>query len=242
MKEMIRRSLRQKFGSIGIVIALAVLSVLTAGEIAAIGRAEMLESGGFFALLALAAASVSKDASSGALQMILARPIRRVDYLFGRYCGILLAYAVYLVSTAALALLLSPLLGQVLGAENAGKLSPADLVRGAAGSLLSAALFAAVLLFFSTFLRGYGDVLAYFLLSLLLTAPGALSRPLAMPWLSKLGVTARENLLPRVSWEEVLRGRNVFSPATGEFVLAVTAYLTFAAWIFSRREFSYGQD
>lgn len=242
MKEMIRRYLRQKFGSIGIVIALAVFALLSAAQAAATGRAEALESGGFFALLALAAASVSKDASSGALQMILARPIRRVDYLFGRYCGILLGYAAYLAATAGLALLLSPLLGKLLDAENAGRLSPGNLVRGAAGSLLSSALLAAILLFFSTFLRGYGDVLSYFLLSLLLAAPGVLARPLEMPWLSTFGTMARENILPRVSWDEVLRGKNVLSPAMGEYVLAVTAYLAFAALVFSRREFTYGQD
>ena len=242
MKEMIRRYLRQKFGSIGIVIALAVFALLEAAQVAATGRTDALESGGLFAILALAAASVSKDASSGALQMILARPIRRVDYLFGRYCGILLAYAAYLFATAALALLLSPLVGKLLGAETAGRLSPGDLVRGAAGSLLSSALFAAVLLFFSTFLRGYGDVLAYFLLSLLLAAPGALSSPLKMPWLSRLGNIARDNILPRVSWSQVLRGKDILAPATGAFVFAVTAYLTFAAWVFSRREFTYGQD
>jgi ABC-type transport system involved in multi-copper enzyme maturation permease subunit len=239
---MIRRYLRQKYGSIGIVIVLVVFALLGASQAAASGQAEALESGGFFALLALAAASVSKDVSSGALQMILARPILRVEYLFGRYCGILLAYAAYLAATAGLALLLLPLLGRLLGAETAGKLSPADLVRGAAGSLLSSALFAAVLLFFSTFLRGYGDVLAYFLLSLLLAAPGALSGPLKMPWLSTLGNIARDNILPRVSWNEVLRGGGILAPATGAFVLAVTAYLTFAAWIFSRREFTYGND
>jgi hypothetical protein len=103
-------------------------------------------------------------------------------------------------------------------------------------------LFAAVLLFFSTFLRGYGDVLAYFLLSLLLAAPGALSGPLKMPWLSTLGNIARDNILPRVSWNEVLRGKGILAAPTGAFVLAVTAYLTFAAWIFSRREFTYGTD
>ena len=191
---------------------------------------------------ALAAAAVSKDASSGALQMILAQPILRVEYLFGRYFGILLAYAAYLAATAGAALLLSPLLGRLFGAENAGKLSPGELARSAAGSLLSSALFAAVLLFFSTFLRGYGDVLAYFLLSLLLAAPGALSGPLKMPWLSTLGNIARDNILPRVSWNEVLRGKNILAPPTSAFLLAVTAYLTFAAWIFSRREFTYGND
>ncbi len=242
MTEMVRRFLRQKFGSVGVVIALAVLSVLTAFQVAAAGRGSALESGGFIALLILAAASVSRDSASGALQMILARPIRRADYLFGRYCGILLSYAIYLAATLSLALLFSPLLGRLLGGENARDLSAADLARGAAGSLLSAALLSAVLLFFSTFLRGFGDVLAYFLLSLLLGAPELLARPLNAPWLSELGTAARENILPRVEWEDVLRGVNLFSPATGEYVLAVTAYLTLAAWIFSRREFSYGHD
>jgi hypothetical protein len=239
---MIRRFLRQKFGSVGVVIALAVLALLSAGEAVAMGRATALESGGFFALLVLAAASVSKDISSGALQMILARPIRRADYLFGRYCGILLGYAAYLAATVVIALLFSPLLGRLLGGENAGKPTAADLGRAAAGALLSAALFAAVLLFFSTFLRGYGDVLAYFLLSLMLSAPDALARPLEMPWLSKAGTLVRENVLPRVSWDEVLRGEDALSPRIGEFVLAVAAYLIFAALIFSRREFSYGHD
>ena len=242
MTEMVRRFLRQKFGSIGVVIALAVLSLLTAFQVAASGRGSALESGGFIALLILAAGSVSRDSSSGALQMILARPIRRAEYLFGRYCGILLAYAISLAATAGLALALSPVLGQLLGNETARELSLADLARGAAGSLLSAALLGAVLLFFSTFLRGFGDVLAYFLLSLLLGAPELLARPLHAPWLSDLGTAARENILPRVEWEDVLRGQKILSPATGEYVLAVTVYLTLAAWIFSRREFSYGYD
>src|SRR6185369_1673532 len=50
MKEMIRRYLRQKSGSIGIVIALAVFALLGASQAAATGQAESLESGGFFAL------------------------------------------------------------------------------------------------------------------------------------------------------------------------------------------------
>jgi ABC-2 family transporter protein len=242
MTEMVRRFLRQKFGSTGVVIALAVLSLLTAFQVAAAGKGSALESGGFIALLILAAGSVSKDSSNGTLQMILARPIRRVDYLFGRYCGILLAYSISLAATAGLALAFSPVLGKLLGKEAARELSLADLARGAAGSLLSAALLAALLLFFSTFLRGFGDVLAYFLLSLLLGAPELLASPLHAPWLSDVGTAARENILPRVVWDDVLRGEKILSPATGEYVLAVTVYLTLAAWIFSRREFSYGHD
>ena len=172
--------------------------------------------------------------------MILARPIRRVEYLFGRYFGILLAYAICIAVTVVLSFALSLAFRQLLGSS--GALSPSGLVRGAAGALLSAALFSSILLFFSTFLPGYGDVLAYFLLVLLLGLPEALAGPMKMPWLSKIGPIARENLLPRVAWSEVLRGQNPFSVEVGAFVLAVTGYLSLATVIFSRREFSYGQD
>jgi hypothetical protein len=166
-----------------------------------------------------------------------------VEYLFGRYCGILIGYSIYLAVTAAMALTLSPLLDAVLGrGGSAGALTFQDVGRSAAGALLSAALLAAVLLFFSTFLRGYGDILAYFLLSILLGAPDALAGALRKRWLLKLGAIARENVLPHVDWDEVLLGRGVFSVATGQYALALTAYLALAAWVFSRREFSYGQD
>ncbi len=240
MTEMVRRLLRQKLGSIGIVIALSLLGLLTVFQIIAGGGEGTLESGGFLALLILAAGSVSRDSSSGALQMILARPIRRVEYLYGRYCGILIAYTLYVVTIGVLALVLSPLLRSMLGVTVA--LSAAGLARGVVAAFLSAALLAAVLLFFSTFLRGYGDVLAYFLWTLLLGLPDALARPLGTTWLSRFGSLARENLLPRVSWGDVLRGQDVFSGAVGAYVLAVTGYLALAALVFSRREFSYGQD
>ena len=143
---------------------------------------------------------------------------------------------------AGIALALSPLLAAVLGRGSGGGLALGDLALGAAGALLSAALLAAVLLFFSTFLRGYGDILAYLLLSLLLGAPDVLAGALRKPWLSRLGAVVRENLLPHVAWDDVLRGKGVLAAATGQYALALTAYLALAAWIFSRREFSYGQD
>jgi hypothetical protein len=240
MTEMARRLLRQKLGSIGILIALSLLGLLAVFQIASGGGEQALESGGFLALLILAAGSVSRDISSGALQMILARPIRRVEYLFGRYCGILIAYTLYVVAAGALALALSPLFRRLLGVPVT--LSAAGLARGIGAALLSAALLAAVLLFFSTFLRGYGDVLAYFLWTLLLGLPDVLAGPLGKPWLSRFGSVVRENLLPRVSWGDVLRGQDVFSNAVGAYVLAVTGYLALAALVFSRREFSYGHD
>ena len=96
MIEMARRFVRQKFGSPGLVVALAVLALVET-----FGIAHGTGPRGFtvanWAIFVLAAGSVSRDIGSGALQMILSRPIRRTQYLFGRYAGILVAFALFLV-------------------------------------------------------------------------------------------------------------------------------------------------
>ncbi len=79
MIEMARRLLRQKLGSPAMGIALGVLALLTAIQ-AALSDPERALGAGIFALALIGAGSVSRDASSGALQMILARPIRRTSW------------------------------------------------------------------------------------------------------------------------------------------------------------------
>lgn len=237
MIEMARRFLRQKFGSGGLVAALVVLGLLEVLNLTSHGAAR-----GFvmasWAIFILAAGSVSRDISSGALQMILSRPIRRTQYLFGRYVGILASYAIFLVATSLIALivvgLLLPRAPRAVFAE-----LPASVLAAASGSaFLSGALQAAILLFFSTFLPGIADLLGLLLLYLVLNLP-QLSRASA---LRRAAETARENMLPAVPWESVLRGDGVLGAATGRWVFALIVYLALAAVVFSRRELPYGQE
>src|SRR5438477_8868267 len=167
MIEMVRRFLRQKLGSPVVAVTLGALALLI-GVTITLSGARAGTSSAFLALVVLAARSISKDASSGALQMILARPLLRTQYLYGRYAGILCAYAGFLVLCGVFAALLALLVLPTMRIPS----PPFDLsalARGLAGALLGAALFSAILLFFSTFLPGYGDVLAYFLLAILLS-------------------------------------------------------------------------
>ncbi len=241
MIEMVRRFLRQKFGSPAMAIALAILALLTAGQ-GALADPEQALGSGFLAVLLLAAGSVSRDASGGTLQMILARPIRRTSYLFGRYLGILAAYAIFLVAAGGLSVFFAAVLPRMLGAVTTPALAPAAIARGAGAAMLSAAFFAAILLFFSTFLRGYADVLAFIVLQGILALIPGVGQALRRPWLSRAGEALRANILPRVDWGEVLRGQGVLGEATGRWVLALTTFLILAAVVFSRREFSYGHD
>jgi hypothetical protein len=108
--------------------------------------------------------------------------------------------------------------------------------------MLSAVAMAAPILFLSTFLPGYGDVLGYILLGGLLALPSAAARLFKAPAIEKAGTFVRENLMPDVDWGEVLSGRHLLSEPTGRWLLAVVGYLVLADLLFSRREFAYGRD
>jgi ABC-2 family transporter len=234
--EMVRRFVRQRFGSPGLVVALVVLSLLETLSLASRGGAERGFGMASWAIFVLAAGSVSRDVSSGALQMILSRPIRRTQYLFGRYAGILLSYALFLLVTCAIALLVSAIPRP--GGSTGASLSIAGLAVAAGGAFLQGAFQAAILLFFSTFLPGIADLLGLLLLYLVLNLP----QGLPVPWLRRAAETGRANLLPDVDWGDVFRGHAATSAAMGRWVFALSVYLALAAVIFSRRELPYGHD
>jgi ABC-type transport system involved in multi-copper enzyme maturation permease subunit len=235
--EMVRRFLRQKLGSLLVVIALICLVPLAAGSIIATpGSSDNFPV--TLALLLVAAGCVSRDTSSGALQMILARPIRRSAYVMGRYLGIAATIAIFLAAALAIALAVPKL----LPALGLGPLDPVTALSGAGGTFLDALLIAATILFFSTFLPSYADAFAYILLMFFLAAPAVLGQLLKNASLMNLGSALRKNVAPSVPWADLLRGRDVLGEAGGRYLLALVAFLAAALIVFSRREFAYGQD
>jgi ABC-type transport system involved in multi-copper enzyme maturation permease subunit len=236
---MVRRFLRQKFGSAGTVIALGLLALFAALPLNAnqgMGPSATL------AVLVLAAGSVSRDVASGTIQMILSRPLTRTEYLSGRYVGILATYLIFLAGSVVLAFGLGKLVLRMAPEHTGAGFSFAGAGNALAASFFEGALLAAIVFFFSTFLGGWGDVLALFLGTVLLGSTQALGQALGLPGLAKAGQIAAENLHPTPSWERVLQGQEILAPVTGRYVLALVAYLALAVIIFARREFSYGQD
>ena len=227
MIEMVRRFLRQKSRSGGTLVLLTLLAAMSGLSVAAPGGPG---AGGFVALVVLAAASVSHDASSGALQMILARPIRRTDYLFGRYLGIVLAFIAFLVASVAIGLVVRAAWGPRV------PVSALELAQGVGIAILWAAQMSAALVFFSTFLPGYGDVIALLVLQIFI------SLRTNVTWMVKTSQAIGKELLPAVRWERVFHGDPEAVAAAGRALLAATLFLTAAAVIFSRREFAYGRD
>ncbi len=239
MIEMARRFLRQKFGSPATVVALCLLALvaclpLNAGQ--QFGSIDTL------AVLVLASGAVSRDASSGALQMILARPIRRSEYLAGRYLGILAAVAAFLLGTVLLAAALNAAIASLTPGPASHVFSFQAAGLAACHAFLAAALLAAILVFLSTFLRGWGDVLAVVLVFLLFNSMQGLGNALNLPLLARAGAVARENLAPSVPWPAPAGEGGLLSEATGRYVLALALSWALAVVVFSRREFSYGQE
>jgi ABC-type transport system involved in multi-copper enzyme maturation permease subunit len=230
--EMIRRFLRQKSRSAGTLVVLVLFAAASAFSIAASGGQTGADGGaGYLVLFVLAAASVSRDASSGALQMILVRPIRRTDYLFGRYLGVLFAFAAFLVACALFAVVVKA------AVQHSGPpLEPATMVANVGYGVLRSAQTAAMLLFFSTFLPGYGDVIAVACLQLFLSIQTNVG------WFQKVAEVGRREILAPVDWERVFRGEPSALSGAGRGVLSAVVFLAAAALIFSRREFAYGQD
>ncbi len=240
MIETARRYLAQKTGSVGAWIALIALGLMAAVPLAA-GQPT-----GFTTLLAvflLATGIVSRDASSGALQMILTRPIRRSDYVLGRYLGFLAMLAGFLSSTVVLAAL-AHRLEQTMGwSSGAQSFDWPEVLRVVAQELTHGALLGATILFFSTFLRGLGDLLAYLLFGLIFNVlPGIGAAAMHRPELARLSTFLLSNFAPRGAWAEILTGGRFLQIPTGQYFLALAGYLLLATLIFNRREFSYGTD
>ncbi len=235
MTEMIRRYMAQKLGSVGVCLALLLLAILSAMMLQG-GRPGLT----VFVVFLLAGGLVSRDAASGALQMILSRPILRAEYLLGRYFGVMIALAGYLAFTFLLAVGLDRL-AHLAGWSAQSSFSAGTALARCLEELPKGALYAAVLLFFSTFLRGFGDVLAFVMGSVILTLVPQIAMGLQKPGLVRFFQAANANLSPEPEWSQILHGA-LLQPAAGRYALALAGYLLLATLIFNRREFSYGTD
>jgi ABC-type transport system involved in multi-copper enzyme maturation permease subunit len=233
-----RRYLGQKLGSVGTVIALVALSALTGLQL--MGGLPA----GFMATLAvfvMASGLVSRDASSGALQMILSRPVRRVEYLFGRFLGALALLALFLAVAVLSGFLLDRAAALAGWGGGVSNFVWSATLLAALVDFLHGALVIATLLFLSTFLRGMGDVLVFLLVALVLNILPQVGASLRRPGLIRAGRALMENLSPDLPIAELAKTR-VLTPAAGAWVLALVGFLVLACLIFNRREFSYGTD
>ena len=184
----------------------------------------------FWFVIVLGAGAIGQDISSGVLQLLLARPIRRSEYVTSRWL------AVALGATAATLVQLG-LATAILSARGA---PPAwsDLAFALGHHVTVAFGAAASLVAFSALVPGLGDVGFLVLISTAGQIVGSVAAGMGVGWLNSLGrglhiamgpgIEFRRLIAPAPSWSE---------PIT--FLSTLTVALVCAMLILDRRELSY---
>jgi ABC-type transport system involved in multi-copper enzyme maturation permease subunit len=231
MREVLRRTVRERWRYL---LVGALLIGFGALAVAAGGPAGTAFAGSSLMVVLFSSGIVSRDARSGTLQMLLARPIRRSDYLLGRYLGVLTLEACFLAAAF--------LIAWATGALSHHAVPVRETLLSGAGYFLQSSLYAALILCFSTFVAGYGDVLTYVLLWVLMGAGIQIGRALELPRLRTVFEFLKNQILPEPGWAKILSAQKWLAPEAGAWALAVAGFLALAALIFSRRQFSYASE
>lgn len=189
-----------------------------------IGNSQML-------VLTLGAGMIGQDVSSGVLQLLCARPVRRPEYVVSRWLGVAFA-------GSAISLLQLGIASALLAARGA---SPPlqDAVMFGAGRMLESFGIAAVLVLCSSLIGGFGDLGIYLLANLgagVIQMAGQVKRWL---WADRMGAEILGALSPTIDIARLV----ATSPMPWYPILAyastVALCLALAIVAVNRRELSY---
>jgi len=205
---------------------IGVFTVLFTGSLEALGKSEL----GLFGLV-FAAGLIGQEVSSGVLTLVFARPIRRAEYVLGRWLG-------------ACALGSAFVLLEVLAATGAALLrhghpSPLSIAIKLLEGVLAVSGSSAVLLMFSSLVGGLGDLGLMLLTSVLGSALSGVAGRFQLGWLARASeeiqrfISASIDLAPMVA-----QGAPPWF-AIASYVSTLAICLVVAIWAVNRKQLSY---
>lgn len=182
-------------------------------------------------ILIVVAGAIGQDVSSGVLQLLFARPIRRSEYVLCRWTGASLAAIALCVFQIAVAF-------GLLAARGAAP--PAASVLEMAGEhvLMSVGLCAVIVLF-SSILNGIADVGLWVIGSLTATIVGVAGSALQRPWLARVGKELERVLTPTVSLGFLSTPGSIPWFDIASYLSTITLCLALAIMAVNRKELSY---
>jgi len=198
--------------------------LMPAAGLAPLGGAQLF-------VLVLGAGMIGQDVSSGVLQLLCARPVRRSEYVISRWLAVALAAtAVSLVQLAVAA--------GMLAARGAPP-TPQEVLLSGAGRALDSFGLAAVLALLSSLIGGIGDIGLYLLATLgakVLQTAGQVKR---IVWLDRAGGELDAALTPTIDLARLLAASPVPWFPIVSYVSTITLCLALAIMVLNRRELSY---
>jgi ABC-type transport system involved in multi-copper enzyme maturation permease subunit len=221
--------LRQRLSSPArVVLALTFFSFPLLIALAAPGDG-LLRVDWLFALV-LGGGMVGQDVSSGILSGIFARPIRRAEYALSRWAAVVLGASILVV--------LQTVVGLAILAMRGAEPDVSAMALKAVAAVLTVAGVSAVLLLFSCWVNGLGDLGIYLVGYMFANLLGIVGWKASWSWLTRGGTELSKFLIPR------LDPAQLFSTAFSAFDLAsylstIVLCLALAIVLLNRKELSY---
>jgi ABC-type transport system involved in multi-copper enzyme maturation permease subunit len=223
--------LRQRLTSPIRLAILALMTLLPPMMVAAFPTMGMAPLGDGYAIaLLFAAGMIGQDVSSGVLQLVLARPVRRWEYVLSRWLAAASGATVVALGQVLLTWGILIARGSPPGSQ--------DVALLAAGRVLEIFGATAVIAFFSTLIGGIGDLALYVLLNILggmLTLVGQLPRWSLAQW---LGREISVLISPRIELAQWVAGSPSWLPVL-TYLSNLTLCLVLAIVVLNKKELSY---
>jgi ABC-type transport system involved in multi-copper enzyme maturation permease subunit len=182
-------------------------------------------------MLALGAGMIGQDVSSGVLQLLCARPVKRSEYVLSRWLGVALAgIAISLVQLGIASALL---------AARGFAPPPQQIAVFAATRVLECLGLGAVLAMLSSLIGGLGDLALYLLAGL---AGGVLTMVAQVKhwtWLTRIASQFMEALTPTIDLHRLLAASPMPWLPIVSYASTVALCLAIAIVVVNRKELSY---
>jgi ABC-type transport system involved in multi-copper enzyme maturation permease subunit len=188
----------------------------------------------YFLALALATGMIGQDLSSGTLQLLLARPVTRAQYVFSRWGAVAAGTFLITVLQALVAALIMTLRGAPV------PWGEAALLLG--NSALLALGTAAVMALLSTLAAGLGDLGLLFMIFLSAQVLEKVGMFKSWEWLVRGAGELLRALKPELDLAPFFHGGPVAWLAVVSYLSTVTLCLGLAVVVMNRRELSYASS
>jgi ABC-type transport system involved in multi-copper enzyme maturation permease subunit len=182
-------------------------------------------------ILTLGAGMIGQDLSSGVLQLLFARPVRRPEYVVSRWLGVGAA-------AAALGLLQLGIACALLAARGAVPTAQ-DILMFGGGRVLESFGGAAVLALFSSLIGGFGDLGIYLLVNLGAGIVQMVGQVRQWLWLARAGAEVSAALTPTIDLVRLVTTAPMPWFPIVSYASTVVLCLALAIVVVNRRELSY---
>jgi hypothetical protein len=206
-----------------IFLPLLFIAVMPGMGFAALGESQPL-------ILLFAVGMIGQDVSTGVLQLLFARPVRRWEYVLNRWLGVALAASAVCCLQALLAWGLMSLRGNAPGLD--------VLLLFAAGRTLDAFGLAAIVTLLSSLIGGYGDLALYVLAMICATIVGLVAQAQGWHVVQVAAQVLSDSLTPRLEMAQFKAGAPSWY-AIASYGSSVTLALWLAVVSVNRKELSY---